>query len=210
MGGRAPQRDLLRPVSCDTHEMCVVAGEPTIYREFARQLATRRQPFFITCVADAGHAGDDTDVIHVGTRGGLGDQHITRLDNRWAWTCGLRRGAAHGPVAVHARPGWAVPHGKMHQCRGREDHVQTSSFGTASKLRRPTDSGDTCTVTPRETAGLFVSAPPELVGIRHRRALRRPEAIAFSARSRSHRSAVTTAPWRRCSSAPRRQSAAGD
>jgi hypothetical protein len=62
--------------------MCVVAGEPTIYGEFTRQLATRRQPFFIMCVADASHAGDDTDVIHVGTRGGLGDQHITRLDNR--------------------------------------------------------------------------------------------------------------------------------
>jgi hypothetical protein len=62
--------------------MCVVAGEPTIHCEVTCQLATQRQPFLVPCVADASHAGDHTDVIHVGTRGGLGDQHIARLDHR--------------------------------------------------------------------------------------------------------------------------------
>jgi len=186
MGGRAPQRDLLRPVSCDTHEMCVVAGEPSIYREFTRQLATRRQPFFIMGVPDASHAGDDTDVIHVGARGGLGDQHITRLDNRRAWACGLRRCAANGPVAVHARPEWAVPQGGMHQCRGREDHVQTSSCGTASELGRPTGTGDHCTVTRKRRRGCSLAHTRNwLESSSHRRPLWRLDTIACSARSRS-------------------------
>jgi hypothetical protein len=68
--------DVLLSVFRDTHDMSVLASEPAIHRQSLRELATNLPPILVADAAHASDSRDHTDVIHIGTSGRPGDEHI--------------------------------------------------------------------------------------------------------------------------------------